>query len=232
MLDVFNSLIRSEYRTCDENIVSFINPYSYLILRKSKGLDVDLWGVDGQFAVLLFRLFGVWVKRLSFDMTSLAPKVFEHCSNKGLPVAIVGAKESEVSTAVSVFKKDYPNINICYYRDGYFTNEQERKQCFDKIKESGAKVVIVGMGTPIQEQFLVDLRESGWQGTGYTCGGFLHQTASKGAQYYPNWINRLHLRWLYRMWDEPKLIKRYMLYYPQFLALAPFDLIKYRLKRK
>ena len=87
------------------------------------------------------------------------------------------------------------------------------------------------MGTPLQEQFLIDLQKSGWVGKGYTCGGFLHQTAN-GIQYYPKWINRLGLRAFYRMYDEPQLIKRYFIDYPQAICIIVFDIIKYKFFRR
>ena len=81
----------------------------------------------------------------------------------------------------------------------------------------------------MQEQFLIDLQKSGWQGVGYTCGGFLHQTA-KGIQYYPKWVNRLGLRAFYRMYDEPQLIKRYFIEYPKAIVIILGDLMKAKIK--
>ena len=91
-------------------------------------------------------------------------------------------------------------------------------------------IVVVGMGTPRQEQFLVDLKEAGYNGTGYTCGGFFHQTAGK-MDYYPNWADKFHLRWLYRIIDEPKLFKRYTVDYSWFLVVFLYDVIKYRISK-
>ena len=83
------------------------------------------------------------------------------------------------------------------------------------------------MGTPFQEQFLVDLKNLGWIGAGYTCGGFIHQTAAN-IKYYPEFFNTYNLRWLYRMIDEPKLIKRYLILYPKSTFLFFFDFIIYK----
>ena len=85
------------------------------------------------------------------------------------------------------------------------------------------------MGTPKQEEFLLDLSQAGWKGTGYTCGGFLHQTA-QNIKYYPKWIDLFNLRAIYRIYDEPRLIKRYMLEYPIALIYILSDLINYKWK--
>ena len=92
-------------------------------------------------------------------------------------------------------------------------------------------IIVCGMGAPLQEQLLVDLQNIGWIGTGYTCGGFLHQIASN-IQYYPIWTDKYHLRWAYRIYDEPKLFKRYFWEYPKFLMVFIYDYINYRVSNK
>lgn len=41
-----------------------------------------------------------------------------------------------------------------------------------QINELNPDLVVVGMGAPLQEKFLVDLVGLGWRGRGYTCGVF------------------------------------------------------------
>jgi N-acetylglucosaminyldiphosphoundecaprenol N-acetyl-beta-D-mannosaminyltransferase len=86
------------------------------------------------------------------------------------------------------------------------------------------------MGVPLQEEFLIDLRDTGWTGTGYTCGGFFHQSARK-LEYYPRLFDKLQLRWLYRMIQEPRLAKRYLLDYPKFVFIFIWDYIQWRIYR-
>jgi N-acetylglucosaminyldiphosphoundecaprenol N-acetyl-beta-D-mannosaminyltransferase len=124
----------------------------------------------------------------------------------------------EVSIQRSVFKLlDRYAIDIVYYRNGFFSSEMDRQACLQFVKSMKPDLVVVGMGTPLQERFLVDLVSIGWKGRGYSCGGYFHQLGGDNrSNYYPNWMNSLHLRWLYRVWDEPKLISRYLFVYPYF----------------
>ena len=98
------------------------------------------------------------------------------------------------------------------------------------IKNLNPDIVICGMGTPLQEHFLADLQKLGWGGIGYTCGGFLHQTA-RDIQYYPEWIDKYNIRWIYRIYDEPKLFKRYFWEYPKFFVYFIYDFYQYRKNR-
>lgn len=74
--------------------------------------------------------------------------------------------------------------------------------------------MLVGLGAGLQERFVLDALRGGFSGVAFTCGGFIRQEADAGERYYPDAINRLHLRAFYRMYREPHTIKRYLLDYP------------------
>jgi N-acetylglucosaminyldiphosphoundecaprenol N-acetyl-beta-D-mannosaminyltransferase len=87
------------------------------------------------------------------------------------------------------------------------------------------RLIICGMGAPRQEEFLLSLKRAGWRGMGFTYGGFLDQIAS-GMQYYPAWINRLNLRFLYHLYREPaRLWRRYLVEYQVFIRMFLHELV-------
>jgi len=203
----------------------FINPYSYLLLRKRKDLisSVDRIMIDGQLMVSLLKwLKIVSIKRKSFDMTSIAPGVFRKAEDDNESVCFIGSKQDEITAAVEVISKEFPRLNVTRYRNGYFDSDEWSKE-IDLLVDLDPNIVVAGLGTPLQEQFLLDLKNKGWQGTGFTCGGFFHQTAS-GINYYPEWVDKFNLRWAYRIYDEPKLFGRYFLDYPKAIFLIIWDL--------
>ena len=209
-------------------ITTFLNPFSYLLARSNKDqLSHFNINIDGGLLVILLNLFGFKYKRKSFDMTSLAPVVFNDAIKNNKSIYFIGSKPIVIDLAIKNIQEQFPELNICGYRDGYI-NDNEMVVVLDIINSLKADYVICGMGTPLQEQFLIDLQKSGWTGEGYTCGGFLHQTAA-GIKYYPNWINTLGLRAFFRMYDEPKLINRYFIDYPHAIIIILYDLIKDRL---
>jgi N-acetylglucosaminyldiphosphoundecaprenol N-acetyl-beta-D-mannosaminyltransferase len=211
-----------------KGITSFVNPYSMLLLKKDVVTDqVDYWYIDGSLLVNTFNvLFRKNYKRFSFDNTSLAPIVFKFAKENHLKVAVIGTKEEYINVAVTNIEKTH-GLNITYYRNGYFNSETERLECFRQIIEK-IDIVVCGMGTPYQEEFLIELTDYGWNGYGFTCGGFLHQTAQK-PDYYPPLFDKLNIRWIYRIIDEPRLIKRYLVLYPVFLVRFFYYLIKQKI---
>lgn len=221
-------LIYDELDIPDEGVITFLNPFSYFIARQHQDLfeNVDGIMIDGSLLCFLLRVRGHNVKRVSFDMTSLAPKVFLNASQVKKSIYFLGSTTEEVEDFVEYVQGEYPDIKVVGCRSGYFSNLKEKKESIISIVELAPDIVVVGMGTPLQEEFLLMLRGAGWRGQGFTCGGFFHQTSARGGKYYPKWIDKLNLRWLYRMWDEPKLLKRYFLYYPVSVVLFFKDSMK------
>lgn len=225
-LDVVLSKAKGPFATLPEGpgLYTFLNPYTYRVHRARPERLGRFHGIfiDGQALVgLLDLLPGVEMSRASFDMTSLARVVLRDAAARSLPTYLLGARPAEIEQAVPHLVQAFPGLEITGYRDGYFRAPEERREALESIVAMEPEVVIVGMGAPLQEEVLLELWELGWRGLGFTCGGFLHQTAT-AVEYYPELIDRLHLRWAYRLLDEPRLIPRVARHYPAFL----FDFLK------
>jgi N-acetylglucosaminyldiphosphoundecaprenol N-acetyl-beta-D-mannosaminyltransferase len=214
----------------NKGLTTFVNPYSMLLLKSRYDIscNIDNWYIDGISLVnTMNRHYKLNLKRFSFDDTSLAPIVFNHAKKNNLTLAIIGTKEEYIHKAVEVIENKY-DVKVSYSHNGFFSI-QERKKCFEFIKKNKFDVVICGMGTPNQETFLIDLQEYGWNGYGYTCGGYLHQIAKK-KDYYPSFFDKFDIRWIYRIIDEPKLLIRYFVDYPIFFIKFYKNKKKFKLK--
>lgn len=218
-LDIFES---------KERIYSFINPYSYHLFRKNsnKYLAMDGLFVDGIFMCMIINfLFHLKIKRKSFDETSMAKDLLEYSNNAGKSIYFIGAKENEIENAIKVYKKTYRNIKFVGYRNGYFVNKEEYFESVYDIINLNPDYIIVGMGAIKQENFLLELKNKGYRGIGFTCGGFIHQS-SNGAKYYPSWINKYNLRAFYRLYKEKHTRKRLYNVIIEFPLLFFKDFIK------
>ena len=192
---------------------TFLNPVSYLDALKHKELFGRFDGIfaDGSLLVSAIRMcYGKTVSRRSFDMTSLAPELMEYACKEGKSIYIVASAQEQVEKAVDIFREKYKGITIMGYRNGYFADEEEREVEARHIVELNPNFLIVGMGAIKQEQFLLKVKDAGYRGIGFTCGGFIHQTARNMIDYYPAWMDRMNLRFVYRMWKEPHTRKRYL----------------------
>jgi UDP-Gal:alpha-D-GlcNAc-diphosphoundecaprenol beta-1,4-galactosyltransferase len=201
-------------------VVTFANPYSYYILADEKlDKEFDYIFSDGIALVVLYSLFAKKkIKRYSFDFTSIAPAVFRLCADRGLSIGLVGGTLTEVGEAARVIEAKFPGINIRLAVSGFFSSATEWDSCFDNLKANSIEVLICGMGTPLQEHFVLGARDHvPTLKMGFTCGGFLSQISSK-ADYHNPLMSKLHLRWLQRAIRHSYVRKRLLTDYPKFFS--------------
>ena len=177
--------------------------------------EFDFIASDGMGPIKLNKLFGKPKSvRLSFDLSSMAGPVFRDIISNNESLYVLGAKPGEVDKSVETIKANFEGINIAGFHHGYI------KDCKNAIVEeiiaSGAKVVIVGMGAPMQDEMCVLLKQAGFIGTVYTCGGFIHQTQENIVS-FPEWTNKFGLRWLYRIFTQKGMLTRLITTYPKFV---------------
>lgn len=200
-------------------VYSFVNPYSYDVLIKNKSVDFSriTFFSDGILFVKMSNAFrGTKLKRFSFDFTSLANEVFEHASINKLKVAIIGGDELENKLAVSVLKKRFSNLDIAYRNHGYIKGDFD--VVIKEMNDLGVEVVIAGLGTPLQEKFLLECSDTMDKlKYGFSCGGFLTQI-SQNENYFNPLLSRFHLRWLQRFIRHDYVRKRVFFDYPKFIV--------------
>ncbi|CAM6055285.1 unnamed protein product [Sphagnum tenellum] len=210
---VSNALIKKQVW-----LMTFVNPASTIVAARNHNLRnilmrFDVVAPDGIGMVLAIK----WLHRqkslrVSFDSTSLAPHIFQMAEEHGKTIAFIGGHPGVADLAKTRLQSAYPKIKIDGVFDGF-----NQSAVIEKIMELNPAIVIVGMGCLVQERFLLGLVDAGWKGVGFTCGGFFDQLAKKGTDYYPAWIDRLELRWAYRLMMEPRrLWRRYLIEYPEF----------------
>lgn len=203
-------------------IYTCINSFKYHIFHRDPEPYRQMDGifVDGIFMCKALRwLWKIKVQRLSFDMTSIAKDLFPRICKTGESIYFIGDSQEMIEKSVTQFRSSYPDMKIAGFRNGFFSNDVERKNAIEEIIKIQPDYVIVGMGGKIQEEFLYDLKRDGFNGIGFTCGGFFHQ-ATKQLYYYPEWVNKYNLRAPYRMIKE-KTYKRLF----HLLGSFPFLLI-------
>ena len=120
-----------------------------------------------------------------------------------------GAKEEVLVDMLEIFKKDYPNLRVLGYRNGYFSEEDEYGIQED-IRAKNPDFVFVGITSPKKEYIIQKfnwikvLIQSLWE-----IGGSF-DVLSGHIKRAPLWMQHAHLEWLFRVANEPRrLFKRY-----------------------
>ena len=204
----------------------YLNPQVAFMMSKNSNLKsiykiAENVYLDGILLVWIFKLISKKsYKRLSPDFSSYMHDLLSHVKKSKLRLAVIGGGPHEINNFCDKVER-INSINIQLSKDGYFDSDED---VIKNVIEKNIDVLLLGLGTPKQEVLASELVFQYSNIEVYTCGAFISQEAQKtdNENYYPNWIDKLNLRFLYRIYKNPKLIKRYTYNY--------FFGIKYLLK--
>ena len=212
----------------DPVLTTFINPLAFHMAQQDKGYagslaHFDLVLPDGIGIVLGLRLIGdLCTERLSFDSTSLALPVLRRAGLEGRSVMLIGGIPGVCLRAKERLTEAIPSLRISGFMDGFRSFQEYEAE----VSRARPDIIICGMGAPRQEELLLKLKEvRAWNGLGFTCGGYLDQL-QQGLHYYPAAVDKLDLRWLYRLVKEPRrLLRRYTLEYRVYWSALMRELL-------
>ncbi len=132
----------------------------------------------------------------------LAERLMAWASRSGIRVFLLGGRPGVAARAAQQVGARFPGINIVGTHHGYFADD---RPVIAQIAAASPAIVLVGMGVPHQEQFMLTARRSlpgtvliGVGGTLDLFAGLTHR-APQGWQ-------RCGLEWLYRLLHEPRRI--------------------------
>lgn len=140
-------------------------------------------------------------------------------SRRNWRVYLLGATPDVISRASLALKTRFPNHEIVGFRDGYF-QASESTRIASEIKNSGADLLLCGMGNPVQEEWL--LRHGAETGcTLLMAVGAYFDFVSGDKPRAPAMVQKARLEWLFRLCIEPRrLFRRYTLGLSHFLWMV------------
>ncbi|HET9396650.1 MAG TPA: WecB/TagA/CpsF family glycosyltransferase, partial [Nitrospiraceae bacterium] len=141
--------------------------------------------------------------------TDFVPHFLESTRHR-LRIYLVGARPPVIAVAARAFVGRWPRHTIVGARDGFFSGEEEVAQLCDDIRDKRADLVLVGLGDPLQEHWIV--RYGDQTGAKLLIGvGALFDFVSGKTGRAPAWMRRIRCEWIYRLMCEPRrLAHRYL----------------------
>lgn len=132
-------------------------------------------------------------------------KLFQLLDQQGKKLYLLGAQKIVVETLVKKIGKEYPNVEIVGYKDGYI---KDKDSAFEEMVELQPDVVLVALGIPAQELLINKHYDKFEKGIFVGVGGSF-DVLSGMKKRAPKIFIKLNLEWLYRIVSEPKRIKRF-----------------------
>lgn len=152
----------------------------------------------------------------------VAKNLFPYLEKENLSVYFFGSKPGVAETAAKNVLKEFPNLNICGIRDGYFKDSDE---VISDINEKEPNVLFVCLGAPKQEFWMFENKDKIKAGVMLGLGGSLDVMAGN-VKRAPDFFVKFGLEWFYRLIKEPKRIGR-MMKLPKYL----FSIIFYKISK-
>jgi N-acetylglucosaminyldiphosphoundecaprenol N-acetyl-beta-D-mannosaminyltransferase len=147
-----------------------------------------------------------------------------------IPIFLYGGTDNLLKQLQYNLKERFPRLIIAGVYAPPFRPLSPEEEAEDRrrIASTGAKVVLVGLGCPKQEEWMS--RQQGKLNAVMMGVGAAFSFHSGQVSQSPRWMMALGLEWLYRFWQEPRrLWQRYLINNPCFLVLFAWQLTQYSL---
>lgn len=177
--------------------------------------SADLLLNDGKGLQLGARILGASFPA-DLNGNLFTPLLLDRAAERGWRVFLLGSSPGVVQRAREVLEVRHPGLRVVDTRDGYIPPGGDDDVCA-QIAQSGAELLLVGMGMPLQERWLDNhLHDTGVR-LASTVGAFFDFQAGT-VRRAPGWLNRVGLEWAFRLLVEPRrLWRRYLIGNPAFL---------------
>ena len=160
--------------------------------------------------------------------SDLVVPILRAAAEREIPVFFFGATPEVLQTATERLHTSAPGLAVVGQASPWFDparfDNPEADEAIEAVRASGARLVVLAMGAPKEEQFLATYADRLPPVTWICLGASLDFVAGR-VQRAPQWMQRWSLEWTYRLALEPRrLWKRYLVRdvaaLPIFLRIA------------
>ena len=148
--------------------------------------------------------------------SDLMPELLSSSLNSKPRYYLLGATDSAIEKAATHVRKAYPDWELCGYHHGYL-HEELSSRVVESINKLEPDLLLVGMGNPMQEQWIArwssDLKVKVCIGV----GGLLRYWSGDITR-APEWMRNIGIEWIHLMLAQPRKTARYMIGNPAFLS--------------
>lgn len=155
--------------------------------------------------------------------------VCQAAAKRNIPIGLYGGTPEVLQDLVLALTRRHPGLQVPFKVSPPFrppTKEEEDRDLKD-LRESGARILFVGIGCPKQELWIQrNRRRFAGPMLGVGQAFDIHSGHSKMA---PRWLQNMGMEWAYRLCTEPRrLWRRYLHNNPRFIALIALQIFVQR----
>ena len=186
----------------------------------------DLILTDGKPLIWISKWYGTPIKE-KISGSDLFPRLCKLASKRNYKMFFLGAADGVAAKAAVNLSKRFPGLQVVGTYSppfGFESNETEIEKIKKMIGDTKPHILIVGLGCPKQELFILHHKDELGVPISLGLGASLDFEAGN-IKRAPKWMANHGFEWLYRITQDPKrLAKRYLIDDRKILKLA----IKYK----
>lgn len=153
--------------------------------------------------------------------TDMLPLLCTQLARTGQSLYLLGAAPGVADMAAKNLCQTFPGLTVAGTQHGFF-EASETDKIVENINRSACSVLLVAMGSPVQEQWLTDHKSDLKVPSALAVGG-LFDFYSDNVSRAPRGLRELGLEWVWRLVQEPsRMWRRYLLGNPLFLFRTYF----------
>ena len=152
--------------------------------------------------------------------------VCERAAQEGLSIFLYGTTDPVLAKFAAALVSRFPKLEIAGTLSPPFRplTPEEEEAHRQAIRASGARIVLVGLGCPRQERWVLANRDA--LSVPLLAVGAAFDFISGEKPWAPPWMQAAGLEWLFRLVSEPRrLAGRYLLLNPLYVALVTLQLL-------
>jgi N-acetylglucosaminyldiphosphoundecaprenol N-acetyl-beta-D-mannosaminyltransferase len=170
---------------------------------------------DGLGMRLAAKKAGIHIKA-NINGTNMLPQLCKAAVKERRSIYLLGSEPGIAQKAANMLSKQHPGLTISGTAHGYFDRENSQA-VIDNINKSRTDILLVALGSPEQERWLLDNQAKLHCSTALAVGGLLDFNAGKVSR-APIWLRELGMEWVWRLLQEPKKkFVRYVIGNPLFM---------------
>ena len=178
--------------------------------------QADLAYCDGAGVRLGVRLLGHHLPSRMTGADWIEP-LCAACAAKGITLYLLGSRPGVAARAAELLQSRHPALRIAGTQHGYLADPGVCAAAVAAVNAAHPHILLVGMGTPIQERWIAAHRDELDAPVAWGVGALFDFVAGIQPR-GPRWMLDNGLEWLYRLCSDPRrLWQRYLVGNPLFI---------------
>jgi N-acetylglucosaminyldiphosphoundecaprenol N-acetyl-beta-D-mannosaminyltransferase len=208
----------------ESGLVLNVNAHCLNLCYENPKLRDFLNGADVVFCDGVGVMVAAWIlgRRIPERITyaNWAWQLADFAAAQGFSLYFLGARPGVAQEAARRLMERYANLKIVGVRHGYFDHSAqspENQAVVEEINAAAPDILLVGLGMPLQERWLMENRHRLDASVALT-GGAVFDYISGRLRRGPRFLTRSGFEWVARLLVEPRrLWRRYLVGNPLFL---------------